>query len=1082
MPSDSPYKGYDGGYLAPFTGRDQLLQDVRQWLSPESPTQLVFFAGESGTGKTRLLVKTLEIAQDLKLVCAETLIDFKDIKNHSLDGLQKSIVDALKKYSEFKNYVGVSEEMKEIPLDDMRLQSEYQLKLRAAFDNDIKELALKNRLVLALDTAEQIVYSVDSKPPKDEKKEAEQLVDNDKTESSRSARPDIEVLAWPWLKQAIPTWENAIVFIAGRPEIEDLEEDLKKGPATKKETRKLEDFVKNECSAYIAAVCEEYRTGSKPDPQFANQLQTLIEYYNADLFDISHGNPILLGMMIALYRVTPYDEFSIWLETLKNLPDNKSRDMALEVKLVDHLVTNKEMEPLVTTLGALQKGATEELFVKLLAENQADSELEAKAKHIFKTTRETPPVFVKIFPENKDLAENKDQTKNIEPASRLFLHDRLYDMLDKHYFELPVAINRNRDNYAIIKEYYQTELAKSTIPNDRQEKPRDIQTKRIELQSEYLFYTLRQNPAKGLRLFFRYQFEAMLGSAPAYTIYQSELLNFTKKHKDTHPGVPIPGIPEWVIESIQDQSARVNAFALGKWELLTAQAIDYKARIEQPQSPPLNSNTFQAIWVAWALALAGNEQDLQRGEAILQELMPKLQMNLAKSKVAASPDEQNTIWLTETLLGVTHRIQGYIHRLRGNMRIAAAEYRDALKLFDKNNIQILKAGTANDLGYVLAELGEETQARELVNTALALRSALVLPYQVGLSLNTLALIEMRQGALVQAEKYSKDASERFGGMQSVRGNGLAMTAQAEIWRRMASSTSNLQERTANLEKALDFAEKAVQAFDKPREQLRYIEALIEQGCVYRDQVTLLRATGQEVDMVSEQGRLCFQEAIVATITTIPDKQSEGAITVAGTTFPDKQLEGAIAAAGTTFLYKRLDATINLAMLEHNAENDSQRQAAIKRANALIDQAGKDYRFVPLRGKPRILIPDLPRKSKSGMPTQQPNVFFWTQLGKLNAFEARIALESFFKADPTRRTRFPKYSTLLETAAEKYLLALEYNLLYSPKYRELESTRQRIRGDLARLSSEERREFGKFVEQKEKRWGFTNSELRKLTQA
>ena len=163
--------------------------------------------------------------------------------------------------------------------------------------------------------------------------------------------------------------------------------------------------------------------------------------------------------------------------------------------------------------------------------------------------------------------------------------------------------------------------------------------------------------------------------------------------------------------------------------------------------------------------------------------------------------------------------------------------RKTFALWRELRVEFEHANTLNNLSWSLAETGDFQSAITYCDDGLTYASQIGTSLSVALSLNTLGLIETRNGQPERARFRCEQALGIFRDLEQPRGIGLACTALAESLRRMTGVPDLLTDEQAlkNLELAEQYAKEAVGIFtDTVKERLRLVEAYIELGCVYRE--------------------------------------------------------------------------------------------------------------------------------------------------------------------------------------------------------------------------------------------------------
>jgi tetratricopeptide (TPR) repeat protein len=193
-------------------------------------------------------------------------------------------------------------------------------------------------------------------------------------------------------------------------------------------------------------------------------------------------------------------------------------------------------------------------------------------------------------------------------------------------------------------------------------------------------------------------------------------------------------------------------------------------------------------------------------------------------------------------LGQLYNNWGYACRVKGNPREAIEFYKKALKRpgADKN-----KARALNNMGYCHFQLGEMDEARSFVGMAMNMRQKLRIPYELGLSCNTMGMI-MEDSARTQetADLYKK-AYEQFNAARSDRGQALALM-----------NLGRVERFTNDFDKALEHLNKAHRVFERIQDKDNLIQALNELGCTYRE-----RNASGDLELALKNLQLSYQNSL-----------------------------------------------------------------------------------------------------------------------------------------------------------------------------------------------------------------------------
>jgi len=848
-----------GAYFLPdLAGRQKEMDQIREALADPTPQPcVIFITGDGGIGKTRLLVESLQVARRSLAIVARKLVDLYHTHTHTAEGLAEAIYSALPDVEEsFKSY-----ERERKIVDDLRLSAQplreleqHRQNMLQAFTKGLRNLGQKQRVVIALDTLERLLYGAGASEPGPE------------------LDPEEVPQAWTWLRNILPVLRRVTIIMAGRPASKSLQLQLAALDGLKVVPLELGALTEEESLVYFEHAARFYRAqGTLREAQ-------VIEWLDEGMRRLAHrlaeGRPILLALLVDYLATTGRIP-----DTLRTPPETVEPPKIradLERELITRLTTIKDGD-VIKFLGYLPKGCDAELLAKVMQipYKEAQGHLQRAKSYS----------FVKVRPDDQ----------------RVFLHDEMYTLLSRH--QLLHAPGTQPEAAKVeqgILKYYAEQLDQCRDEFARLYEPIEFQgdmlrdrkklvalhIRRQMLLTELVYYRLRQNPLKGFQRYYRYNREATLsGDATLDAQLETEMRAFLAELDIDPQAKLVDGLELNQIEGILAMRPVVRAWTSENYTGLLERAA--KLRVTRSDLLARNEGMTEAIlsvWEAYALSFRGQEDDLYQARDRLNRVIEDLRRR--EPLYESAPESAHT-WRARAIKAFAYRVRAYLNRVQGLMEMAVDDYREAAKLWRLVNIQIELAQTLNDMGFALAETGRFKDAHDLVQDALALRRRLGPRGPVGRSLNTLAHIHLRWSNYDKAQQYALQALRLYRALEYRRGEGLALTALAEAKRRK-SGTADVPGPTGKvqlLREARDHAREAFEIFDELQERSRQVEALIEVGCAYRDWVKVRQAHPDPADDIE---RLA----------------SEG----------EKTLRRAAQLAGQTILYRQVDALVNLAWL------------------------------------------------------------------------------------------------------------------------------------------------------------------------
>jgi len=968
---------YPGLYATPeLVGRENILRQCKRVLEDSAPNpKLVFLHGLGGIGKTRLLRKILEIARTLpNHRAAEDVLDFYDILLHTPVELVNAIFETLTPpFDCFQIYQPAAQTLTRARLSGNAVELE---KLRqdalAKFEQDLMLLSKNKRVILALDTTERLVYGIpgwtDEIPLAD---------------------------SWIWLIDCLPTWQNVVIFVAGREEALPAIEKVKVGHPQLIEEIEVGPFEVEESIEYFDKVAQLAKENK--DYHLAERLENMPEDFKRGAHAYSQGRPILLSLLVDYLGFPGEGDLPEMLRQAPLEKPSEEETRRYEAALFERLRDGELGETLIA-LGRVPKGADEKLLAALLGVSI--------------------PEIRKRLQEVQRLSVVKIRRKDNE--QRFFLHDEVYALLQRHVYDGAFDAEKQTPAFEVIKKYYQEQRENSIQRLNMLYAPveeygrTDLDLKELgkahadhqALLTETMYYYIRQDLGRGFRAYSRYAQESILSRDVLMDLQlQAELLAFLSA-----PPAPIleKGISiEMILASLKIRPF-ARAWALGKYpefenaeKFIGSVESDWRSRF-----PGLLAALH--AWTASLRIMRGQKEDLVEAETHLVKVYSLLPEKDVVRPFADPSQPETLFWYEKVILALAHRVHGYLRRVQGLMKDAVAQYQKAATLLREIDLRIEMAAVSNDMGFAQAELGEYHDGRANVLHALKLRKDLGRRVPVALSLNTLAAIDVREGRYREARQNSERALSIFRVFVPPRGIGLALITLAEATRRYAGTEPllALDERIDLLRRARDHAREAQSLFTGTGESSRLVEASIEIGCACRDLVWWLTMSTWPGDDIERTF-----------------KESWDALTQAAKLAQENGLT-----------YRYMDALVNRAWLEYYRLESEEK--ALDSLYVRIDETEKIF----------------PTDNEMD---KQPQV--WAQKGKLYVLKGHLVrrlLEQQRKIEPKGIS--DKIEFALKEIAENYAHGLEFSGKFSFDYQGIRQAKDSVSEKLKDLNASEMR--------------------------
>lgn len=1004
-----PYtEQYSGLYATPeLVGRKPLLEQFKRILSdPSKAPKLVFLHGPGGIGKTRLLKKILEMGRALPNGRgAEDVLDFYHIMSHTPIGLANAIFELLTPpFDCFQIYQPAHDALNRARLrgNVMELEKMREDTLNI-FDQDLKQLSSISRVVLALDTAERLVYGLPGWT--DEIPLAE---------------------SWNWLTERLGEWQNVVIFIAGQTEARPAIERLKaKHPALVEEIE-VTPFSEVESLNYFEKVAQLLK--KEGEYQLGERLENFPENFKRGAHAYAQGRPILLSLLVDYLSFPGVSDVPHILQQSPPQPLTDKDTHRFENALLARLREGEIGETLIV-LGRAPKGTDEELLAALLGV----SGFEAR-KRLENVKRLS---VVKIRPQDQ----------------RVFLHDEMYALLQRHVFNSPHDVEPQKNAFETIKQYYQVQrdacikrLAELYAPVEEEgrenldlERITQTDAARQTILSEMMFYFLRHDFERGFRHYYRYSQEAIYSNDILMDMHlQAEMLDFLVQLPDETVKLQVQGefSPQMLLATLRLRSI-MRSWAESKYKE-AFEGADYLLR----QVESSWKDSFPAVlaalhtWAAQSRVMRGMGDDLAKANKHLDmafslfpdEITKTLQSVEEISEQSSGKYSLTEVWYMRAILALAYRIRGYLFRVQGYPQQAIDNNRHSIELLKILDIRVELATALNDISFALATQGKWQDGRSLARDAIELRRELGHRLPVALSLSTLAMIDIYEGQYNSAQDNAERALAIFRARYDNRGKGLALIALSESRRRYAITTPLLEaeRRIELIRQARDHANEAKTIFSQNIEEpSRKVEALIELGCACRDWV---RLRGEYPNPKDNIRRLI----------------AEG---------EDALLQAFDIAHKEDIRYRAIDALVNLAWLRYyilekeDSEVFDQEQLLSQAIQQAHQSIPSEYFFVA---------------GKAVLEHANAQIEIWPQLGKLYLLEGHL---EYYRLEKIPKEERKKYTSsgegkhvrgLLGKLTEKYAESLEYSALYERDYRGIRGGKDQIYGKLKKLNEVERR--------------------------
>lgn len=798
--------------------------------------------------------------------------------------------------------------------------------------------------------------------------------------------------AWDWLKGWIGDLPKGAVLFAGRPAASALFQGF---PLS---TIPLDFFTPEESRDYILKVGENLTKEENREPfkSDENEISTL--------HTLSQGRPILLAIFLELRMRDP--------QAFKDLSEFQTE--TFEQKVIEHLLSQPELGEALRAAGRARKGMDPELLAKIRGIPLRD------AKGALEKIRNM--TFAKTFPDD----------------DRVYLHDDMYDLLDKYVYSTESDVAEKQTAAQAIYEYYKDAIKQRNdelkdifdsltqegfeqsklSPEEYVDKIRKIEETRQRLKTEFIHYRLRNQVEKegkrkwfeddpifaGLKMYYRYGHEAATSNNDEILIpLQIELTNFW---------LSLPEENFWnsFIEGlllIHEVWIKV-AIAQNYWDEVPQleKNLESISNLSNDQKSILHA--LLEIWRGTGFVFGESKYD------DAEKIFTKVLRDIEKL-----PVDKRIEWFKNAVTSLAYRQRAYLLRIHGSFENAIEDFKHGLYYCRFLHFDHEEATLRNDLGFAQMQAGKFQSAYENIWDGLQLRYKLAVGHRIALSHSSLAQHFIATGAYEEARKHAQYAVRIAGAVGYRRGIGFGNLALAEAARRFAFSAQAPSNQAEYLREAQDAIEISIKNLG---EKARIIDANLDQACLYRDRVRI------ETDPAKKKA--WFEKS-------------------------DEQFKWVANEAEKSGIeYRQVDAMCNRVWLGYFA-NDME----------YAEQAAKEFELLA------VLEPYWLKNGKFvDEKKARENPQLWSQIGKYYVGCGMLALARWRDEKAKRKAgeeEGEKEKKFLKDAARYMTLGLRYSTEFAEDHRGLREGRRTLRQEIAKLDADELKRFGSYVLEAEK---------------
>lgn len=844
-------RSHDG--LAPrpgrLYGRDVVFATIDPLLASDADDALLLqLVGHGGVGKTRLLEAIEARLQGLGGVFLSTY-DFYHVDYFPASKIEDAIIECLHTHDPGATIAFAQYQRTKQALDLSRMSgAEFEAKqrqARATFISCYNDYVAGRpgtgpRMTLLFDTVEQSVHLSDGVEP------LLQSLDIDSASEGGDA----------WLRVTLPQLRRTLVVLSGRPQtIFGVDVALYGQLAAAMPSKRvdLEGLSFEDTVAIVADILAQLL--QHPNIQ-TRDIAKRIELNEPKLrcwHEISGGLPFWIAIFFSIELLGEYNNTELHNAIERRMTDEASSplDMVACAQLRQQCMTSlldavdPSVEPsllAIQAMASLRKGATKAILTTALA---PFSDMIPDLDALFTQLRSL--LVVKERPSPRLHQKTTQQDHGEEQEVALFLHDELYYWLDLHP---PSATDFRQSVSTSVRDWYrariadaeaerlgavvqQQQLAAHNPQVELHERRRDNALKRRhQLERDLLSYAYQADREQADAMYSLLAFEAIMNREAEHgvALRQEALRNMYRLFKGVSQDTTIDCMARWLLRySIQNENRPITDALLGQLGRFYAQEDTAHPRL------PL-------IFLRVAEAYAQLFLFLQPGagrpdpQALLAEAAKLLEAEVQQAGSDALPTDDPRRQWREILQTVLNNVAGYAYRRSYQLHRAIEMYRRAEGWHRRQRglLPFYYGTTLNNLSFALSEQGELNEARRYGNIGLQVRLLHSTAYDIAISQNTMARIELRAGHPRGALRYAQRACDTVRSLQSERGMMLCLPVLAEAHRKVAELTvDSWREQDAGYKRGLETLHELELSTSIAQQPAQARELYQTRGCIYR---------------------------------------------------------------------------------------------------------------------------------------------------------------------------------------------------------------------------------------------------------
>ena len=826
---------------ARMVGRRAELEHMRENLFKRGENHYLYYYGDGGLGKTRLLDELQHLVAEANRehgggFYATGIIDLYHTDTHSAEDLEQTIARALDPEGRhFQSYQGLRKAydlMQEKYVSATALEKA-RSDLSDAFVDCCQRMALDARkIVICFDTVELLQY---------ESSAVEQ----------KAGLETVQTRVRVWMLNRLPQLRNVLIVFAGRSRLrasegvslhhQQLIRDMQTTFGPRFEAIEMQPLTEEETRAFIHELLPD-------EDKTLTRLKAELSHYAPIVFRLTGGKPIYLYLVLDLAKGLAdeprkiFEMFSRY-ESLSDAPPNDSRltepRTAIQKEILCAILNETDaLGGYLERLALMPKGVDLDILHTSLGLPLPEAQ---------KLMQNLAPLsFIKRFTTLPGVT--------LTHGDRLFLHDEMYDLMRQSGVVRNLRISEQQVANSLVQGYYTPrieELEKQIAESTEQERA-SLRAPLQKLQVERLYYQMASNPKEGHTSYLDLTDQANRERWVGFGMHLlDEFLRFYNA-PDRRILFEQSGL---TYEQVVRESAQMwveRFYWWGQYDRLIRFA---RSILDQPQDFCLAKGDDDAILGD----ICARYTDVQ---AMLNDYDERV-VDEAQKILDRLPSQ--TTRHPEGVALATARLAmaiGYQYRLGGRLKKAAEYYQIANKAFRRlKGHRDELAMLLNNLAYAYARQGRVSPARPLAQEALTLNQETGSNYTTGLTLSTLCAIEGIQGNYYDAVVYGEEAVEYFHALGDLHGAALAKRsiayAERKIAKRLIEAERNQDETQRRLDRAARLLSEAIKDAEGAKLRGELSSLYAEQGKVNRELGRLaqrLARLGEPADYFRESAR------------------------------------------------------------------------------------------------------------------------------------------------------------------------------------------------------------------------------------